>query len=149
MKYLLRFRIKCVRFENIYNYNTHSNSSDWLKTFKRKKDRRFFDSDKCFFLITLLGTSGSLIPTYEKLGIGVFRCFLTLLCITHRVPTSPIYKSNNGDVCLSVWTKIGYCLEDSSNHYLFLVVSKRDRGVYLSVCPKVPFRSQEMKGLFV
>ncbi len=46
-----------------------------------------------FFLITLLGTGGSPIPTYEKLGIGgslilTFRCFLTHLCITHRVPTS-------------------------------------------------------------
>ncbi len=93
MKYLLRLRIKCARLENIYNYSTHSSNSDWLKTFKKRKDRWFSDSDKCFFLITLLGTGGSLIPTYEKLGIGgslilTFWCFLTHLCITHKVPTS-------------------------------------------------------------
>ncbi len=26
-------------FENIYSYNTHSNNSDWLKAFKKRKDR--------------------------------------------------------------------------------------------------------------
>jgi hypothetical protein len=49
MKYLLRLRIKRARLKNIYNYSTHSSSSDWLKTFKKRKDRR------------LLGTGGSLI----------------------------------------------------------------------------------------
>jgi hypothetical protein len=48
-----------------------------------------------FFLITLLGTGGSLIPTYENWGTGgspilTLWCFLTHLCITHRVPTSII-----------------------------------------------------------
>jgi hypothetical protein len=88
MKYLVRLRIKCARLENIYNYNTHSSINDWLKTFKKRKDRRFSDSDKCFFLITLLGTSGSLIPTYEKLGTGVFQCFLTHLCIVRLSVTT-------------------------------------------------------------
>ncbi len=38
MKYL-RFRIKCTKFENIYSYSTHNNNNDWLKTFKKKKDK--------------------------------------------------------------------------------------------------------------
>ncbi len=31
--------IKCTMFENIYNYYTHSNNSDWLKAFKKIKDK--------------------------------------------------------------------------------------------------------------
>jgi hypothetical protein len=38
MKYLLRLKIKCTKLENIYNYSTPSSSSDWLKTFKKRKD---------------------------------------------------------------------------------------------------------------
>jgi hypothetical protein len=36
---ILRLRIKCTNVENIYNYSTHSSSSDWLKAFKKGKDR--------------------------------------------------------------------------------------------------------------
>ncbi len=34
---MLRLRIKCMRLENIYKYNTHNNNSDWLKEFREKK----------------------------------------------------------------------------------------------------------------
>jgi hypothetical protein len=87
MKYLLRLRIKCASLKNIYNYSTHSSSSDWLKTFKKRKDRQFSSFDKCFFLITLLGTGGSLTPTYEKMRIDG-SLILTFRCFPHRVPTS-------------------------------------------------------------
>jgi hypothetical protein len=39
MKYVLKLRVKCTRLENIYNYSTHSSSSDWLKEFRKRKDR--------------------------------------------------------------------------------------------------------------
>ncbi len=55
-----------------------------------------------FFPITLLGTGGSLIPMYGKWGTGeslilTFWCFLTHLCITHRVPTSITYSKGRQD----------------------------------------------------
>jgi len=34
-------------------------------------------------------------------------------------------KANMVSVCLSVWTKIGQCLEDSSSHCPFLVVTNK------------------------
>jgi hypothetical protein len=34
-------------------------------------------------------------------------------------------KANMVSVCLSMWTKIGQCLEDSSSHYPFHVVTNR------------------------
>jgi hypothetical protein len=36
---ILRLSIECTRLENIYNYSTHSNSNDWLKAFRRRRDR--------------------------------------------------------------------------------------------------------------
>ncbi len=31
----MRFKIKCMKCENIYNYCTHSRNNDWLKSFKK------------------------------------------------------------------------------------------------------------------
>ncbi len=33
----MRFKIKFMRCENIYNYCTHSRNNDWLKSFKEKR----------------------------------------------------------------------------------------------------------------
>jgi hypothetical protein len=32
---MLKLKIKCTRFENIYSYNTHNNN-DWLKAIMKK-----------------------------------------------------------------------------------------------------------------
>ncbi len=34
---MLEFKIKCMRFKNIYSYNADSNSSDWLNTIKKTR----------------------------------------------------------------------------------------------------------------
>jgi hypothetical protein len=36
---ILRLRAKCTKLGNIYSYSTHSSSSDWLKEFRKRKDR--------------------------------------------------------------------------------------------------------------
>jgi hypothetical protein len=36
---ILRLGIKCTRLENTYSYSTYRNSSDWLKAFRKRKDR--------------------------------------------------------------------------------------------------------------
>jgi hypothetical protein len=36
---ILRLRIKCTRCENIYSYSALTSSSDWLKAFRKSKDR--------------------------------------------------------------------------------------------------------------
>ncbi len=45
-------------------------------------------------------------------------CFFSILL---RIVVILYIKANVVSVCLSVWTKIGQCLEDSSSHYTFLV----------------------------
>jgi hypothetical protein len=44
---------------------------------------------------------------------------LLLICIQLLANMDLIYKSNMVSICLSEWTKIGQCLEDSSSHCPF------------------------------
>lgn len=44
---MLILKIKCLRLENIYKYNTHNNSSDWLKALRKKRIGQTWISGKC------------------------------------------------------------------------------------------------------
>ncbi len=40
---MLELKIKCTRFESIYNCSTHSNNNNWIKAITTRKTRRNTD----------------------------------------------------------------------------------------------------------